>query len=222
MKNVEKKKRCVIFDMDGCLVDTERAYINAWIQAFETEGIPVEKETVERWSGRGATQINAVVSEISGSEERMLALRKLREAYFRDALLAGKVELMPGTREILDFVKTSGSKLGVASSTFTQKAQTVLEYFDIYKLFDFHVFGDMIEHLKPAPDIYNRALALAEIPKEECITFEDSSFGVQAAHNAGIDVVYVPDIGMRAPDGMASYEVASFHEGIDILKKLLD
>lgn len=216
------KKKCVIFDMDGCLVDTERAYSRAWRAVFEQRDIPIDFETIQSWTGRGGKQINNTIIEYAGSEEAMMAMREVREKLFFDELDSGGVELMPGAKEILDYVKTTGAVAGVATSTATPKAERVLKHFGLYDLFDFRVFGDMIEHLKPAPDIYHRAVLLSGVCKEDCITFEDSAFGVQAANAAGVDVIYVPDLGLAAAqDAVIFQKISSLKEGIAILRELL-
>lgn len=216
------KKSCIIFDMDGCLVDTERAYIRAWDKAFKKEGIPIKLSIIESWTGKGYIYINNYIADYVGSEEKMLMLRGLREEIFWEELYGGEIPLMPYTEEMLQFVKDSHLLMGVASSTVQEKAEKILKHFNIYDLFDFRVFGNMIQNHKPAPDIYEKAISLSGKTKEECITFEDSASGVMAANAAGIDVIYVPDLGARAPEDADLFkEVSSFKEGIHILREII-
>ena len=56
----------------------------------------------------------------------------------------------------------------------------------IADLFDAVVGGDMVRRIKPAPDVYERALALTGIAAEHAVAVEDSPFGIEAAQTAGI------------------------------------
>lgn len=208
--------------MDGCLVDTERAYIRAWARAFQKAGIPIAMSVIESWTGKGYIYINDYIAEYVGGREKMLMLRALREDIFWEELYGGEIVLMPYTKEILQFVKDNHLLMGVASSTVQEKAEKILKHFDLFDLFDFRVFGNMIEHHKPAPDIYEKAIDLSGKTKEAYITFEDSASGVMAANAAGIDVIYVPDLGARAPENARIFkEISSFKEGIHILREII-
>ena len=67
------------------------------------------------------------------------------------------------------------------------KAQ-LLEYFSIV------VGGDQIENSKPAPDIYLSAATKLGIDPLNCLAFEDSRYGVEAALNAGMQTIHIPDM----------------------------
>lgn len=216
------KKKCVIFDMDGCLVDTERAYIKAWAEAFQREGIPIDLSVIKTFTGRSYKQINREVEKYTGSHSKMTVLRGIREDVFWEDLDKDEINLMPGAIEILKYVKASGTALGIASSTVSSKAERILRHFNLYELFDFRVFGDMIENAKPSPDIYYKACEASGVLKEECITFEDSVSGVKAANAAGVDVIYAPDLGARISENEKVFaEVSSLIEGKVILEGIL-
>lgn len=222
MAERQGKKRCVIFDMDGCLIDTERVYTSAWLAIFEEEGIPFERSAVLDFAGKGGQRLTQILIEMVGSEERLEALRRKRDDYFSAAMERGEVRLLPGAMEIVDYARAAGAAIGVATSSATAKGETLLKHFDLYDKLDFRVFGDMIPHLKPAPDIYLKAMELAGYPPAECIAFEDSCSGVQAAIAAHLDVIYVPGIGEPAPEGTPYYKkVPSLLEGRDVLAALL-
>jgi len=212
------KKTCVIFDMDGCLVDTERAYIRAWGMAFKAKNMPISDEKLLSFAGKGSVYINAEIARYTHSEKMAKELRACREDFFWKFLDKGEVALMPYAREILSYAKDKNLAIGIASSTVTSKASRILQYFDLLGYFNFKVFGDMIANLKPAPDIYNMAVMLAGRPPAECIAFEDSAAGVMSADACGIDVVYVPGVGPGIPDEAIIYKrIPSLREGIELL-----
>lgn len=207
--------------MDGCLVNSERKYIEGWMSAFESQGMPITYETAESWAGHGLTWINEQVDTYTKDHEKTLKLRELREQYFYQQLYDGKVSLMPYAKELLTFIHEQGLKVGVATCTLHEKGSKVLTYHKLLDTFDFTVFGDEVEHFKPAPDLYLKAIARSGMKPEECIVFEDSVSGVNAAHDAGLEVIFVPDLqkNKNAHDVPYNYRIESFQEGISILKK---
>ena len=52
----------------------------------------------------------------------------------------------------------------------------------------------MIEHSKPAPDIYLKAAEELNVNPEECYALEDSPNGIRSAKNAGMKVIMIPDM----------------------------
>jgi beta-phosphoglucomutase-like phosphatase (HAD superfamily) len=71
------------------------------------------------------------------------------------------------------------------------------------------VFGDELEHLKPAPDIYIEALKRLNTASKNGIVLEDSTFGVLAAKRAGLRVIAVPGPHTDGQDFSIADEVAS-------------
>ena len=66
--------------------------------------------------------------------------------------------------------------------------------------FDTIVTGDMIEHGKPAPDIYLLAAQRLGVDSAECIGVEDSMSGVRSIHAAGMRAVMIPDMIQPTPE----------------------
>ncbi|MDV4149892.1 HAD family phosphatase [Clostridium sp. AL.422] len=216
--------KCIIFDMDGCLIDTESVYIKCWKKAFIKEGIPIEDAIVNSWAGKGISLIIAEINDLTKDYERTIKIRQMREDLFFEFLNAGEVELKPFTREILDFIKDRNLKLGLASSTFRIKATKVLKSFKLIDYFDFMVFGDDVKNVKPAPDIYNEAIKRSNENISDIIVFEDSISGVNAAKASGIErIIHIPDSAVENSDiDLDTFaKIKDFSQGIEIIKKYL-
>lgn len=113
----------------------------------------------------------------------------------------GKLKLQPGVQEALDEFEKRGLKMAIASSNYENVVQHAMWVTGIRNYFDFHLSYLDVQrgHIKakPAPDIYLEAAKKMNLPKENILVFEDSSTGVQAAANAGLKCVMVPDL--KAP-----------------------
>ena len=188
-----KRLKCIIFDMDGTLVDSESIYIEGYKRAFREKDIPIEECVIRSWAGQSA---HDTLSQIDGfTHDRKLSeeLRQMRLQYFADALSAGNVQLQNHAREVIAFCKSKDFKIGLATSTFSDWAIPILEKLALNHSFDFVVFGDEVKTCKPAPDIYHLAIERSGIDKDECLVLEDSKSGITAAIGADLRVVYIPD-----------------------------
>ena len=222
---MDSRLKCITFDMDGCLVDTEAAYAKSWRTAFEFDGFPIEDQIINSWSGRGVTFINSEIDKLTKDHERTMKLRQLREDNFFQALEAGQVELKPYAREIIEFLKKENIKVGLVSSTYKGKGRRVLEYFRLLEKFDFTVFGDEVKNVKPSPEIYIEALKRSQEKISDILVFEDSVSGVESAKAAGFTgIIHVPDSSVKYSqvnlDTFA--RVKDFSQGIELIKKIIN
>jgi HAD superfamily hydrolase (TIGR01509 family) len=220
----DKVLKCVIFDMDGCLVDTEKSYVRSWKYAFKVEKFPIDDSIIDLWAGMGTTNINSQLYELTQDLNRAKKIRQLREDIFFEMLEAGKVELKPYARDILGFIREKKIKIGLASSTFKDKALRILGHFELLSFFDFMVFGDEVNKLKPAPDIYLKALRISKENISNCLVFEDSVSGVEAAKEAGFTkIVHIPDssISNNQVELNTFARVDNFFQGIELINKII-
>lgn len=217
----------VIFDMDGCLVDTESVYRLAWKQAFEEYEIIISIEKIQSWLGLGWDIIAKQIDEITNDRELTLKVRQKREAIFFEHLENNRVKLMPGTLEILTYAKSQNLVVGLASSTYQEKGLIILEHFELVNYFDYIVFGDEVPRRKPFGDIYLKAIENSGLKSEELLVFEDSLTGCQAAEAAKLQTVWLPETlpekldDITYPDSVCEI-VNSLVEGKIVLKAKLE
>ncbi len=219
-----KKRRIkgVIFDMDGCLLDSEKIYLDGWKEAFKSLGYVMAEDEQKTWPGKSWEWVNQRVDTYTGDRTITLKLRKMREDYSDAKIAAGEVDIMPHAIDILKMVKESGLKLGLATSTPDWAAIPLLQKTGLYDYFDELAFGNQVKEPKPAPDIYRLALKKLGLKRTEAIAFEDSTSGVHAAKNAGIRVVYIPndERGMDDKDLPYYQKISDFAEGMAIVRRL--
>lgn len=190
-RNEMDKYETFIFDMDGLLVNSEDIYLIGWKKAFEAYGLHVDDAVLASWNGKSAMSCKQYIVDTFHDESLYEKLFKVREDYIYEALEKGDLHLLPYVKEVLEQLKKDGKKIALASSCRKKRAVAILKKTGIYDLFDVMVNADDVKHVKPAPDIYEKALALTHTPKKKALVLEDSSIGVQAAENAGLDVIQV-------------------------------
>lgn len=214
----------VIFDMDGCLVDTETVYKIAWKQAFEKYAVAISPVVIDSWVGLGWDIIAKEIDQLTQNPQLTQAIRQARERLFFQMMSEGLVKLMPGALDMLAFVTSKQLVVGLASSTFQEKGQRILAHFDLTKYFDFIVFGDEVAQRKPEADIYLKAIKKSGLAPEELIVFEDSLTGCEAAKKADLQTIWVPEamtkISKSYPETICQV-VPSMVKGQKVLAKML-
>lgn len=112
-------------------------------------------------------------------------------------LLAEGVPLKAGARELLNYLKENGYKIGLATSSVAERAKMLLNQNNILDYFEVLTFGLEVEMSKPAPDIFLRTAEKLDSSPSDCLVLEDSEAGLQAALAAGMSAICIPD--MKSP-----------------------
>ncbi|MDE6673437.1 MAG: HAD family hydrolase [Acetatifactor sp.] len=188
----------VIFDMDGVLFDTEKLCMDSWIAIAEERDMPDMEVFFPRCIGRNMTDTRMLFNEFYGDTYDYEEFRKQASAWFHGYIEENGVPVKTGVRELLEYLRRGGYKIGLASSTSRPSVEELLERAGIREYFQGLITGDMVEHSKPRPDIYLMACEGLGVNPAQTMAIEDSPNGIRAAHAAGMIPVMVPDL--IAPD----------------------
>ncbi|GIL92925.1 hypothetical protein Vretifemale_20344 [Volvox reticuliferus] len=191
----------VIFDMDGLLLDTEKAYTIAQQHILDRFGRTFTWELKAQMMGRQALEAAKVLLDaLQLSPAEITPEQFLSE---RDALLHDifpESPLLPGAERLVRHLAAHRIPIAVATgSNQSQFALKTSKHRDLFALFDNVVTGDMVHRAKPDPAIFLRAVEGLPPPipaPASVLVFEDAPNGVQAALAAGMQVVMVPDGGL--------------------------
>jgi len=180
----------LIFDMDGTLVDSGRLHEYAWTTMLTHYNIPVDRKLMRSLAGVPTKEtIVILLNEFSLPTPASLdEMNHHKEAVVRDHM----DEYVKPTA-LLELVKQFyGVKpLAVGTGASTIEAQAILEICDLDKYFNAIVGADQVSNPKPAPDIFLRCAELLNVQPAQCVVFEDSKLGLQAAGAAGMKAVDV-------------------------------
>lgn len=183
-----------IFDMDGTLFDTERIAIDAWQEAFGEIGQAVPRRELEAVIGVDGPGTRAHLSTLMPVHVSYDDVRDLAVEIRKGMVDQHGIPLKPGAWELLDYLESNGIAIGLATSTYTERAFDNLNRTGITGYFRVVVGGDQVDRAKPFPDIYLKALRELRATAKDAIALEDSEPGIRAAHGAGLRVIHVPDI----------------------------
>ena len=179
------KYKCVIFDCDGVLVDSEAISAKVFQEMISELGFTIDFKTVlEQITGTSMQENLKFLSDYTGTELPASFEKEFRMRSYE----AFKTDLKPitGVRELLNSLTIP---VGVASSGPAEKIRLNLTTTNLIGFFGNNIFSSYdIGSWKPDPGIYLHAAREMRFKPEECAVIEDSLPGVQAAIAGGFNV----------------------------------
>jgi beta-phosphoglucomutase family hydrolase len=178
----------LIFDMDGVLLDSNRAHREAWIAYNRGFGVETTEEMVERMYGRRNDQIVRDFFGEALSVDEVARRGAEKERLYRE-MVAPQLEqmLVPGLRDFLEQYRDAA--MAVASNAEPDNVSFLLDRAGLRPFFRVVVDGHQVSRPKPDPEIYFFAAERLKVDPKNAIVFEDSLSGVEAARAAGMRVI---------------------------------
>ncbi len=184
--------RAVVFDMDGLLIDSERAILECWRATAAAQSLALDDSVWLSMVGLHEAGCAELLDRRLGVEQATRLTRACHEEY--DRRVARGLPLKAGAHALLQDLSGLGVPMAVATSTRGERARLKLASTALDRYFSHVVTSSDVAHAKPAPDLYLLAAERLGIAPRDCIALEDSEYGVRAASAAGIRVIQVPDL----------------------------
>ncbi|MET0643612.1 MAG: HAD family phosphatase [Candidatus Binatia bacterium] len=193
--------RALIFDFNGIIVDDEPIHFELFKQVLAEEGIKLtEADYYARYLGfddRGA--FTAAYREHGRSlDEKLLARLIDRKTIYYQSEIRSKVRIFPGVEKLVTTL-VPVLPLAVASGALRQEIETILSAAGLLKHFAVIISAEDVDHGKPEPEIFLKALARLNAQVEDghpidaadCLVIEDSKEGIRGARRAGMKCLAV-------------------------------
>lgn len=184
----------VVFDMDGVIFDSERATMYCWIELAEKYDIKDIMTPYYACIGTTMVRTREIMLETYGKDFPYDEYAKEASIMYHSKYDGGRLPMKEGIVELLDYLKSNGKKIALASSSRRQTVVNQLRDAKILDYFDAVICGDMVEKSKPAPDIFLKACEEIDVAPERAYGIEDSYNGIRALHNANMHPIMVPDL----------------------------
>lgn len=178
----------LIFDMDGVIVDSNPVHREAWTAFNRRYGLETTEAMHQLMYGKRNDEIIRAYFGDSLDPAEVFARGAAKECLYRE-MVDGRIDqmLVPGLRDFLH--RYGESPMAVASNAEPLNVNFVLDRAGLRPYFRAIVDGHQVARPKPFPDVYLRAAELLGATPANCIVFEDSHSGIQAARQAGMRVI---------------------------------
>lgn len=185
--------KALIFDFDGLILDTELPEYHVWREYFRENGADLPLTEWLKCVGASFEVFNpyTYLEQQTGRQFDRTAIQARLEAKSRALIL--QQPTLPGVKELITAARRAGLRLAVASSSTEEWVAGHLTRLEIFPCFDSVCTGSHVKQVKPAPDVYQLALDRLGVRANEAVALEDSANGVQAAKQAGLFCIAVPN-----------------------------
>jgi beta-phosphoglucomutase len=178
-------RRAVIFDMDGVLIDSYHAHLEAWQRLGEELGRPVTEEAFIPTFGRRNPEIFAHLWGEDFSADQVDHWGDWKEVVYR-RIITEHFPAMDGAVELLDALKAAGFALAIGSSGPIENVEAAIAGLRRPDLVDAIVSRDDVTRGKPDPEVFLKTAEKLRIEPRRCAVVEDALVGLEAAARAGM------------------------------------
>ena len=218
MTAAEAPVRAVLFDIDGTLVDSNYLHVQAWTEAAENAGRPVDAARVHRAIGMDS---DLLLDRILGEDAPSTLIHAVKQAHAgRYEALAGRLRTFTGARELLHAIHSGGQSVVLATSAPPSELDALLDVLDAGADLDHVTSGDDVEQAKPAADLVTVALRRAEVEAAEAVLVGDTVWDGEAADRAGVGFVGVLSGGVGRDELVRAGALAVYDDVADLLARL--
>ena len=188
LETLLQRAQALIFDCDGTLVQTPALYAGAWQDAFKAAGHHMEPDWYHARAGMSEhVLLDDFESEHGVTVDRGLTVREMRSAVLERIGEVSEIEMISSIARRFH----GNLPMAVASGGPREVVLASLKETGLLPLFDTVVTIDDVAHAKPAPDLFLEAASRLGVAAGQCLVFEDSQQGLEAAHNTRMPVVDV-------------------------------
>lgn len=175
-----------IFDLDGVIVDTAKYHFLAWQRLASQLGIDFTPEHNEQLKGVSRVRSLDIILELGNihatQEDKNKWLIQKNTEYLSYIDKLDESEILPGVSSVLNYLKEYQQNIVLGSAS--KNARPILEKTGIIHYFDAIVDGNDVTNAKPNPEVFLQGAKKMNASPTNCIVFEDSVAGIQAANIA--------------------------------------
>jgi beta-phosphoglucomutase family hydrolase len=178
-----------LFDCDGTIVDSMPLHYVAWKETLEEWNCVYEEKLFYAWGGRPVTEIISRLNEMQGLKMPIEAV-----AHRKEILYLSQLSHLKTIPEVVEQIEAQHGRIPLAVVSGSRRESVVNSLTSVHLLdkFDTMVCAEDYKNGKPAPDAFLLAAERLGVAPKDCLVFEDTDLGIQAATAAGMATVRVP------------------------------
>ena len=178
----------IVFDMDGTLVDSMPAHMEAWRVTCEHYGYPFDLDYMNSLGGVPTQQTVVVLNEKFGMDRNPVEVARFKRETWEDMKL--EPVIIPATMAVFEHYRPTMA-IGIGTGAERPHAEHLLSAHGLLARIDSLVTATDVTHGKPHPETFLTVAQQMGIEPAKCVVFEDTEIGRQAATDAGMDCIMV-------------------------------
>lgn len=215
------KRKGVIFDLDGVIVDTANLHFLAWKKLANDLGFDITEEQNEQLKGTSRVRSLERILEWGGvtltQDQFMEQMAIKNDNYLSKISTMTAKDILPGVNKVINYL--SEKNIPIALGSASKNARNILDKTNLHQRFQAVVDGNDVNRAKPDPEVFLIAASRLNVAPGDCIVFEDSLAGIEAANTA--DMLSI-GIGEKKVLHEADYVFSDFNEiELDFINQIL-
>jgi beta-phosphoglucomutase len=187
-------KKAFIFDMDGTLCDNIPYHEVAWMQFLINHGINISLEEMRiKMQGTGYDSMPRFFGQLTDSQ--VLTFISEKESLYHE-LYRPHLKCRPGLVRFLEKTRSEGIKIGLGTAADRANVDFTLDGLGIRHFFEKIVAMEDVSRGKPDPEVFLKCAEELQVLPENCVVFEDSATGLEAAMRAEMNSIAVSTDGI--------------------------
>lgn len=216
------KRKAIIFDLDGVIVDTAKFHYLAWRKLANDLGFDISIEQNEELKGVSRVKSLEKILEwgnVQLSEDEFMEQMALKNDNYLSLISTMTTkDILPGVSPIIDYLEEKNIPIALGSAS--KNARYIMDKVNLSHRFTAIVDGNDVSKAKPNPEVFLIAAQKMNTEPKDCIVFEDALAGIQAANAANMISIGIGDKNVLYE---ADYGFADFTEiTIEFLNKILE
>jgi HAD superfamily hydrolase (TIGR01509 family) len=179
--------KSLLFDVDGTLIDSNRAHAESWMEALREHGIKVDLDRVRSLIGMGGDKLLPAVAQVTEDSDLGKEIARRKKTLF--GMCLPMLRPTRGARPLLEYLRDEGVELIIATSAADRELNALLRRAGVDDLFPERASKDDAAQSKPDPDIVHAALAKSRAWPAETAMIGDTPYDIEAANRAGIQAI---------------------------------
>lgn len=182
--------RAYLFDCDGTIADSMPLHYMAWQKTLAEYNCAFDENLFYSWGGRPVREIIEKLNQMNGLNMPVDLVAQRKESRYHELL--PELKAIP---EVVEHIHAQHGQIPMAVVSGSRRASVVgsLSTLNLLNKFDVLICAEDYEHGKPAPDCFLAGAAKLGVDPKDCLVFEDTDLGIEAATAAGMLSVRVPD-----------------------------
>jgi len=179
----------VIFDWDGVIVDSSDLHLKSWEALANELKLPLPNDHFEKGFGKRNETIIPQILGWSKDPAQINHWGKRKEEIYRELGNKGGIKLARGSKDFLKQIPASTFRCSIGTSTERKNVELAISQHDLSQYFLGAACSEDVSRGKPDPEVFLEAAKILSITPKNCVVFEDSPHGIEAAKRAGMKTV---------------------------------